>query len=302
MTGPSLPARAKAPTDADRFDEVLHHAASLDAVPIDRVRASIGRHGVACVRGLFAPQAMREVWERMSRAFDASADRKHDPADTEAVRRNFQKLQIGANSGTSTRRTLGRFMRVFYNPIFAPDVHGMRPHFTRLARLRNRLYGLEDDFAVDRDQDGFWTCARIQQYPRGGGFMVPHRDMYSQIATVESDLGYYQILLLLTEPGRDFDEGGAYVEVDGERFAYERFCRSGDVAIYDGSSVHGVADIDPMAPLEMDRLGGRGVAIASLFKRLTPGARDYAGLAERAADQLGEPDRDRPTSRSKRDD
>ena len=198
----------------------------------------------------------------------------------------FQKLQVGANSGVDSSRTLGRFMRMLYNPIFAEDIYGMRDAFSTLARFRNHLYGLPVDHAVSGTEDGFWTCSRLLQYPRGGGFIVPHRDMYSQLATTEAGLGYFQPLLFLTEKGRDYREGGAYVDVGEERFHYEEFCRTGDVVVYDGRSVHGVADIDPLMDLDLKRFSGRVVALASLFRLLRPGTDDYALMARKAVHQF----------------
>ena len=69
------------------------------------------------------------------------ADRKHDPSDPEAIRANFQKLQVGCSFGGGIREPLGRFLRMIFNPIFAEDVLGMRQHFVTLARLRAALRG-----------------------------------------------------------------------------------------------------------------------------------------------------------------
>ena len=173
-----------------QFDAVLLHADRLESLRIDEVRRTIDEHALVCIRGLFDPVAIRAVLRGIRERFDPGNDRKHDPRDSDAVRRNFQKLQVGANSGIDSRRTLGRFMRALYNPIFADDIHGMRGHFIQLARFRNLLYGLPVDSAVETTEQGYWSCTRIQQYPRGGGFMVPHRDVYSQIATTEAGMGY----------------------------------------------------------------------------------------------------------------
>jgi len=274
-------------TLAERLEQVSFEGTDLEALPYDEIRAALGTHTIVRVRGLFDRDSIRATLAGMAARFDASNDRRHDPRDSDAVRTNFQKLQVGANSGVDSKRTLGRFMRVFYNPIFEDDVHGMREHFVTLARLRNLLYKLPIDFAVHGTDDGYWTCSRIQQYPSGGGFMVPHRDRYSQVATVEAGLGYFQLLLLLTEKGTDFREGGAYVDVGDERFLYEDACRSGDVVIYDGRTMHGVADIDPLEPLDLTHLSGRAVGIVSLFRLLTPGGDDYAAMARKADTLLG---------------
>lgn len=271
------------------LSQLLFVASDLDGLPYSTLRDTVAARGLAIVRGLIDRDTVRARLTALREAFDVRNDARHDPRDTDAVRRNFQKLQIGANSGVNSRRTLGRFMRVFYNPIFADDIYGLRASFVALARFRNRLYELPSDFAVKGTDDGLWTCARIQQYPSGGGFMVPHRDMYSQVATTDHGLDYFQVLLLLTEKGTDFHDGGAYVDVGDERVLYEDVCRSGDIVIYDGRSMHGVADIDPLAPLDLTRFNGRAVGLASLFKHLTPGEADYAGMAERARSRFAQP-------------
>jgi hypothetical protein len=266
---------------------VTFEATAVADVPYDDVRAALAAHSIARIRGLFDRQALRAVHARIAAGFDAANDQRHDPRDTDAVRRNFQKLQVGANSGVNSKRTLGRFMRVLYNPIFADDIYGMREHFVTLARCRNLLYGLPIDYAVHGTDDGYWTCARIQQYPRGGGFMVPHRDMYSQVASTDAGLGYYQPILMLTEKGVDYESGGAYIDIGEDRVFYEDECLAGDVILYDGRTMHGVGDIDPMAPLDLTRFTGRAAALASLFRLLTPGSDDYARMAEKARDRFG---------------
>ncbi len=271
----------------DAFAEILFEADSLEAIPFDRVRRAISEHSLACVRGLFDPEEVRSTLRRMREAFDPAHDRKHDPKDSDAVRRNFQKLQVGANSGVNSRRTLGRFMRALYNPIFAEDVHGMRAHFIKLAQFRNLLSGQPRNFAVDGTENGSWTCARLLQYPRGGGFMVPHRDVYSQAATADAGVDYFQPLLLLSEKPRDFVEGGGYVDRGESRFHYEGFTQAGDLVVYDGASVHGVADIDPMSDLDMQTFSGRVVALVSLYRLLDAGTDDYAQLGQRGVRLVG---------------
>lgn len=272
---------------AERFNAIFFEATSLGAVPYEDLRQALERHAVVCVRGLFDRAVIRRTHASIVEGFSARNDRRHDPRDTDAVRRNLQKLQVGANSGVNSRRTLGRFMRMLYNPIFADDIYGMRAHFTTLAKFRNRLYQLPEAHAVTGTDGGYWTCARLLQYPSGGGFIVPHRDMYAQVATRETGLTYFQPMLLLTEKGTDFHEGGAYVEIDDERFNYEDFCQSGDVVVYDGRSVHGVADIDPLSDLDLVRCSGRMVALASLFRHLTGGASEYAEMANKAVAMFG---------------
>lgn len=274
--------------DPARFlDAVTFHAASPEDLDYSELRRALEGASIVRVRGLFDRERLRAILARIAANFEMSNDRRHDPRDTDAVRRNFQKLQIGANSGVNTRRTLGRFLRILYNPIFAEDVYGLRSSFVTLAQFRNGLYGLPLEHAVHGTDAGFFTCARLHQYPRGGGFMVPHRDHFSQVVTVDAGLAYYQPFLILSEKGRDYQEGGAYIDREGERILYEDSCLAGDVVVYDGRTIHGVSDVDPLAPLELDRFSGRIAAFASLYKQLEPGEAGYGALAEKARERYG---------------
>jgi hypothetical protein len=257
------------------------------------VRAAVAGHGIARVKGLFDRAELSDVLRSIAANFDASCDRKHDPRDSDAVQRNFQKLQVGANSGIGTTRTLGRFMRTLFNPIFADDIYGMREHFVRLARFRNRLCELPEAHAVYGSEDGFFTCARLHQYPRGGGFMVPHRDVFARIAVEEKGTPYYQCFVLLSEKGEHYHEGGAYINTPQGRLEYEADCKVGDVIVYDGKTVHGVADIDPLEALDLAHFGGRVAAFASLFCCLDASRAGYAELSRRATETYApEPGRD----------
>jgi hypothetical protein len=269
------------------MDSVTLSASDLGALSFDSVRALLAQHNIVRVRGLFDRAEVLAAKAAVAARFDPALDRRHDPRDTESIRTNFQKLQIGANSGIDTRRTLGRFLRILYNPLFADDIYGLRALFARLCEFRNRLYGLRADYATWGTEDGLWTCARLHQYPRGGGFMVPHRDMYSRAATVTADLGYFQPFLLLSEQGTDYQEGGAYIDLAEERIHYEAACLAGDVIVYDGRTIHGVADVDPLAPLELSHFTGRVAAFVSLYRHLAPGDAGYSELGRAAREGFG---------------
>jgi len=258
------------------FHETTFSASDLAQLPYDEVRQAVGRHGFVRICGLFDRRQILAARGTIERQFDRRHDRKHDPADTEAVRTNFQKLQVG---GVTAINTCARFLRMLYNPIFAEDIYGMRAHFVRLARFRNRLYGIPEDFAIHGTDDGLWTASRVHQYPTGGGFMAAHADITTAAVAVEAGFDFYlQVALLMSRKGEDFQAGGAFIEYDGQTLQYEDACDVGDVIVYDGRIVHGVADIDPLQPLDMDTFSGRTVAFVTLFKHLRPHTSDYDDL------------------------
>jgi len=272
------------------LEQKLETFSALDVRDLDcrPLRSALKQNTVVRITGLFDREQILHSLERIGAQFDRCRDEKPDPADTEAPRRNSQKLQIGANSGPGNRRVLGRVHRVFYNPIFAADALGLRSTFVRLARLRNKLFDLPEDFAVYGTENELWTCARLLQYPRGGAFMTPHRDMYSQLVTEKQEMGYFQPILLMSEKGKHYHHGGGYVEIGEERFEFEGLCQAGDVVIYDGRTMHGVADIDPHVTMDLDSFNGRVAAFATLYRHLRPEAGGYGALVNEATKRYGE--------------
>jgi len=262
---------------------VTFEAASVDDLPLERVRTALDRHSLIRIRGLFDPETIHALRRRMSARFDPRNDRKHDPSDVAAVQTNLQKVVLGSGQG-KTRRELARFARILYNPIFCDDIHGMRAHLVTLARLRNWLGGVDRDFAVHGFDAGQFTAARIHQYPRGGGFMAAHRDHFSVANAMDSGAAYAQPVMILSRHGEDYHEGGAFIVRDGEPVFYESECAPGDVVVYDGRALHGVADIDPLEPIDLQSFSGRVAALVSLYRVLEPGATAYRALDRRSTD------------------
>lgn len=263
--------------DEEKYGDSIINCGDPEGISVAAVDASLARHGVACLRGLFQPADIERAVATMKDAFRADRDHPGQGESPGAVMRNFQKLAIGGNDQAWVYNP--RFARILYNPLWDEDIYGMHAIFRRLARVRNVLLRHEPDFAVDQVQDGLWSACRVQHYPVGGGFMAPHRDVV--LETVERDMGvrhFYQILLLLTTKGEDFEKGGAYVDSeDGGRIRFEDWCGKGDIAIYDGASMHGVEDVDPHRPLSLDRLDGRLVAMVSLYKDMSADRDIYQG-------------------------
>lgn len=78
---------------------------------------------------------------------------------------------------------------------------------------------------------------------------------------------YLQPLLLVTEKGSDFSVGGAWIEhPDHGLLDLEAGAFSGDLLIYDGSTYHGVADIDPHLPPRLAPPMGRIAALATIYR------------------------------------
>jgi len=245
--------------------EIVHteDPTSLDS---ERVRLQTRRVGFTILRGLIDPAEVNRSCRRLRDHFDQELDQPPTGHAASAVRRNFQKLTVGGESG-ETGRDDARFFRTFYNPIWDEDTWGLRSSFVTLARTRNRIAGLPEDYAVDRiESDGLWTAARVHQYPRGGGFFRRHTDHLTSGIASSHEVRYVQVLLVMSQKGRDFYEGGAFVEIRGERVVIDDVTQPGDVVVYDGRTVHGVEDIDPSTHLDLTTINGRLAAFVTLFE------------------------------------
>lgn len=241
-------------------------AAELEQVRPTLLR-NLERFQVARITGLVRPQEMRAVLEQMSCDLDVSKDRATTGESPDEVRRNFQKLSIGRACHGKVDRP--RFMRVFYNPLSTEDSYGMHSAFERVVAVRNSLMGKAATFAIRSDEGGMWTAARMHQFPSGGGFMVAHRDTVLPALVQELELGaFFQPVLLVTQMGVDFQTGGGFAEVHGEKVEYEKYCQQGDIVIYDSRTLHGVDDVDVHVPYRQDSMAGRISALVTLYKTL----------------------------------
>ena len=242
------------PEDVDR--EAVYHA--LSKYSLARITGVVDHDAVVRARGLLA--------ERF-RAEDDNASLGEDPQD---LKGNYQKLSIGGAQGYGVYRP--RCLRTLYNPMWAEDIYGMRESFRTVAQVRNAVYGLDPDFAIDGIERDMWTASRIHHYPRGGGFLISHRD--TVVPVVQKKQGFdsfYQVIMVMSRKGVDFEQGGGFVEIEDERHFFEPYCDYGDIVIYDGRTVHGVDDIDPHRPFRQDSIEGRLAAFVTLYRDMQKG-------------------------------
>jgi hypothetical protein len=236
----------------------------ITKLDVDALLQAVGNQGYTAVRGLFSKSAMHAATVSIRAGFDAGRDRPGMGEKPSDVMQNFQKLIIG--TGAQTNYYVPRCVRVIYNPLWAEDLYGMHAVFHRLAQLRNHIQGHALDYAIENVENGLWTAARLQHYPVGGGFFAPHRDAISPTTSREAGLlKFIQILLLVTERGVNYERGGAYIETDKGEIDLEAGYGAGDVLVYDGRSMHGVADIDPHKLPDLKSPDGRIVALVTLY-------------------------------------
>lgn len=250
------------------FDDNLFEVGSAEDIDTAAFVDAMERRTYACIRGLVTPQAMYDAHERIVKGFDPRQDHAASGQAADAVRSNFQKINLGGEwRGASNDDA--RFFRAVYNPIWADDIWGMRSSFVQLAKVRNRLAGLPSDFALDKiEPNGLWTAARFHQYPKGGGFFRRHTDYVVKDVADEKSTRFFQVVLTMSRKGEHFHQGGAFVDIGDRRICLDDNALMGDIIIYDGRTVHGVEDIDPKSPLDLGTINGRIAGFATLFKKM----------------------------------
>lgn len=251
------------------FASKIFQVETINELPIEQIYTSLKRDKFVCIRGLVSAAEILTAKKALTEQFSRKNDRPTVGESPDDVKTNFQKLSVG---GEQSQYHLGTYrpklVRTFYNPLWQKDIYKMHEIFRKTIAVRNKLLGKLEDFASDRVEDGLWTAARIHQYPLGGGFMGAHQDITLTKVANQSGLNYYQLLLVMSKKGVDFETGGGFVELDGKRFIFEEACNLGDIIIYDSQTVHGVEDIDPHKLLDLDSFSGRIAGFVSLYRSI----------------------------------
>jgi hypothetical protein len=229
------------------LDAATITASNIESIDFEASRATLDEFGFLRVQGIFSPDEIRALLHRIRQNFDHTLDKKHDPADTEALRNPLQKVVVGGINGVNN---CARLLRMFYLPLTSADPFQSHHIFRRLARFRNLLYGEHPDFAIDHDENGLWTASRIQHYPRGGGFMAEHIDFGTAAAAANAGFERYaQVILLISQKGLDFHSGGAFIKRNDEQL-----------------------------PFDFNSINGRLVGFVTLYKRFTQPQNQYREL------------------------
>lgn len=252
------------PSASEISSESIIHVNSPSLIKRDEVARMISENQYVVLRGLVDPEDVLTARKKLASQFDPENDYPSLGVDPSMTKTNFQKWAVGTVSPKMD--TLPRLFRIFYNPLWCEDIYGMQKLFHTLIEVRNHMCKMPPDYGKQVEEDGAYSACRIQHYPRGGGFMGAHVDVQG-MENIKDTLNfqYVQAILVMSKRGVDFKEGGAFVMRNGKKFFYEGFADIGDIALYDGSTVHGVDDIDPTSRFSPATLDGRLGAFVTLF-------------------------------------
>jgi hypothetical protein len=177
----------------------------------------------------------------------------------------WRKLAIGSSNGVG--EPYAQNLQTTYFDANDKNYPAIRSLFQMTIAVRNRLMGVEPSFGGDPERDRFWNACRIHHYPRGGGFMMPHKDTYfPQVIDAQIGKPFYQVCVLLSRKSTDFFSGGGFV-VDNQKEKIDLEARGGfgALVIFDGRTYHGVDDVDLDQVIDFSRSDGRIAAFANLY-------------------------------------
>ena len=251
------------------LEETTFHASSPRDICRKQLADVLNTHSFAIIRGLIDPASIRAAKNKIRQNYSQDNDNPATGETPEDIMNNYQKLSIGGAEHSGVYRP--RCMRTLYNPLWATDIYGMREIFRTAAQTRNIIYGWDIDYCVNQPEDGFWTAARVHHYPAGGGFLVSHvDDVVPVVQKAEGISNYFQPVIVMSKKGNsedcDFSTGGGFFDVQGERYYYEADASLGDIVIYSGATVHGVADIDLHETFDPRNSEGRFAGFVTVYK------------------------------------
>ncbi len=228
------------------------------------IKKCVSKDGSAIIRGLVDPQVLRMAIPQIYDYLKTNEISGTTTGDRESVRKNSAKWSVGASTGAQIGNA--RLMITIYNPLRDKDLFGCQNAFRQMIDVRDAI---RNDSKSTRDEhlteDAFNAC-RFQIYPQGGGFMLGHTDYVAEENALTQRVPLLQLLLFITQRDIDFNIGGAYLIHNQQTVDVESYAETGDIAIYDGNSFHGVSDIDPHLALNSANPRGRIVGLVTIYK------------------------------------
>ena len=134
--------------DRTLVEEATVKINSIEELKRDELLRVLETFNFARIVGLVTKPSIDESMRKLREQFDASKDGPTTGEHHSAVRSNYQKMSIGRARHSGVDRP--RFMRTIYNPLWAPDIYGLRESFRAVARVRNLLGDRDINFATDR--------------------------------------------------------------------------------------------------------------------------------------------------------
>ncbi|GAA5510443.1 hypothetical protein [Novipirellula caenicola] len=232
---------------------------------ISDIRQQISNELVVVLKGVFAKEDLQRVRENT-----VSYIAENPPTNPmiEAGVTNFWRRDD--NPAKSAVKRVKQFFASFY---WNDDLAGESDMMKAMSVLRNEIAGLPATYTIaGMEPDGFMTYGNVTHYPSGGGKLNKHQDPPNKQFAV--------IIASMSKKGSDFEQGGFYVEMDGNKLDIDQHLDVGDVYLMNPNCVHGVDAIDPQKTLDWDSGSGRWILFPALIEVKTVLGQKVEGLRD----------------------
>jgi len=248
----------------------IYNFKNISDIKKNEVIKSLNKNHFVILRDLFNKSEVQKVLNNIKKKFNPKFDKIRKEKDYDLIKTNYQRFMFGMSGGIKgALKTNPRFFRVFYNPLWCRDIYKGRNILLKLTRIQNHFYNLDNNYGISekKSKHGLFVASRFQHYPKGGGFLAPHKDEFAIKAAKQLGINlYYNFLLIMTKKGKDYKKGGGFVLKNNKIITYEDVAEVGDVIIYNSKTTHGVLDIDSNLFPSRETKEGRYIALTTLFK------------------------------------
>ncbi|PIQ48571.1 MAG: hypothetical protein COW03_09300 [Cytophagales bacterium CG12_big_fil_rev_8_21_14_0_65_40_12] len=144
-------------------------------------------------------------------------------------------------------------MHAYYHHGYYESNDDLFEYFSEIFDIKNFLAGTpKGSYIKNIPSEFFIARVNIHNYPRGGGYQMPHVDPVSKFAKI-------QTIVQASKWQSDFSSGGVYacLEKDGTRFYIDPHTEVGDLIVLSPNIIHGVEEIDKEETIDWEINSGR---------------------------------------------
>jgi hypothetical protein len=179
----------------------------------------------------------------------------------------WRKLAAGSKTGSG--EAYSQLLQTTYLSQNDHNFPTLSAIFCAMIQARNEMTGMSKNYGANLQEDEFWNACRIHHYPQGGGHMASHKDTLFPKLLANFEIPFLQIMITLSSRGHDFNKGGGYINLkDGKSYFFETPENSGSLILFNGSTIHGVDDVDPEILLDFRSHTGRIALFVNLYLNL----------------------------------
>ena len=243
-------------------------AKTFSEINFKRFKNLIKNNGYVVIRGFFKEKEIREQLKILRKNFKAKKDNPSNSGSHREIMKNYQKICVGSSAKIKLREKdkIYRFHRIIYNPIWSPDIYYLRTIFKRFCGLRNQFLNYSYGYATKKVEGKFGQLQEYFNTLKVVDICQCHKDFVVNKVNKKNKIKFYQFILNMSQLGKDFKKGGAYIKKNNQIIYLEKFLKSGDILDNNGTSNHGVYEVDPDHKIEMSKLNGRVILMNSFYQ------------------------------------